>query len=339
MDFDLAAKKAELILADAVYVPDDVIIPVRISKSTAGPGAGSESIVLGFSGMRVKKAISRNEREFSLKNDGESLAIMRKGKPYIKNVTIVPVGYHCPEQAFFNLDQRCIYKCIYCASPMLGDSTYKGQDKDVIVQKIRDSYVAIESVAFTSGVIGSVQNTIDRICECARAVKEAFSDMPVGAEPYVESKEQVDQLYASGITEIKINCETVNKELFNKACPGLDYDNIFRMLEYSVEVFGKGNVTSNIIIGLGESDDDVINIMERLASIGVIPGLRPLKSSGIVKENIRRVLGDTETLSSERIIRLAKSQKHILEKYSLGTDMKTMCLRCTCCDIVPFKDI
>lgn len=338
MDCEIAAKKAELILAESISVPESISIPVRISKSTAGPGAGSESIVFAFSGTRVKKAISRSKNEFELKESGNGYAITKQGAPFLNGVTIQPVGYHCPEQAFFNIDNRCIHHCVYCVSPMLGDDAFKGLDEKIVLEKIRSSPVKIEAVAFTSGVVGSTQETVDRMCGFVKAVKNEYPDMPIGVEPYVDSHQQIDQFCRSGAIEIKINCETATADLFSKVCPGLDYDNVFEMLRYSVEKFGIGNVASNVIIGLGESDDQVEHVIEKLASMGVVPGLRPLKASSSVRENIEKALGTVDGLTPERIVHLGKIQKRILEKHNLSTGMKTMCFRCTCCDLVPFKD-
>ena len=54
-------------------------------------------------------------------------------------------------------------------------------------------------------------------------------------------------------------------------------------LKDAVEVLGRNKVFSNILVGLGEDDDTIINGMEELITIGVIPILRavvehPLRS-------------------------------------------------------------
>ena len=59
-------------------------------------------------------------------------------------------------------------------------------------------------------------------------------------------------------------------------CPGLDYDRLWRVLDRSVELFGRNRVFSNVIIGLGETDAEMEACINRLTSHGVIPVLRPL---------------------------------------------------------------
>jgi len=42
----------------------------------------------------------------------------------------------------------------------------------------------------------------------------------------------------------------------------------------------------------------------------------------------------------DRLLRLAKAHKEILQEHRLDArDLNTMCQKCGCCDIVPFRDI
>jgi biotin synthase-related radical SAM superfamily protein len=107
-----------------------------------------------------------------------------------------------------------------------------------------------------------------------------------------------------------------------------------------VKVFGKGKVSSNIIIGMGESDRNVIEGVERLAEMGVLATLRPLRLNDLNRREMEAALGHLEPVSEERLVRLALEQKRILEENGLSTlTFDTMCSACTCCDLVPFRDV
>ena len=336
MEEDLTLKKARFILADLVQVPEGASPPVRISNSTAGPGAGSSSIVISFNGMRVKKGISTAESLFKMSDDFDKVTV--DGKDFL-DVKVEPVCYHCPDQAFFNLDERCMYHCIYCASPLLDHNKAKSLTAERMVDMIRANG-HVKAIAITSGVYESVQSTIDRMVECVRYLHNEFPELPIGVEPYVDDHEQIDALKDAGATEIKINCEAARKDIFMKVCPELDQDNIIDMLSYAVKIFGKGKVASNIIVGLGESDDDVTSLVKRLAELGITAGLRPLKLNGFVKEQFIEKMGYIAPNTPERLVDLAKKQKSIFENYGLSPKtFDTMCFRCTCCDILPFIDL
>ena len=336
MEEDLILAKATLASGGAVLIPKDYRVPVRISRSTAGPGAGSRSVVFSFSGMRVKKAISTESGEFVF--DPEKRTLSKDGEIIAKEVSIIPVGFHCPEQAFFNLEQKCMFDCLFCSSPLLERDATKGLDAEKIASMIRESKENIDSIALTSGVKDSVKATVEKMVNCVAELHKEFPELPIGVEPYVDRTEQIDKLHEAGASEIKINLETATDELFKVFCPSLDRDNIFDMLAHSVKVFGKGKVSSNIIVGLGESDDDIHQIIERLCSMGVTPTVRGLRvgryTSDILSKN-----GASQP-SPQRMVDIAKMVKETLSKYGLDTrSFDTMCLRCTCCDIVPFIDL
>jgi len=336
MEEDLILSKAELISGGAVRLPKEYRPPVRFSRSTAGPGAGKRSLVFSFSGMRVKKTIS-DDGEFFY--DPSERTITKDGSVIVEDVTVMPAEFHCPEQAFFNLDQRCRFNCLFCSSPVLENDATKGLTDERIIELIRDSKEPILSIALTTGVPDYVDGSIDRMVRCVSKLKNAFPGMTIGVEPYVDDASQIDRLHDAGASEIKINVETSTDGLFKEFCPMLDRKNIFDMLAHAVEVFGKGKVSSNLIIGLGESDDDVAVMMERLCSMGVTPTIRGLR----IDERRDRLLsehGIVKGPSSERLIRIADIQKDIMGRYGLdSTTFETMCLRCTCCDLVPFIDL
>jgi MoaA/NifB/PqqE/SkfB family radical SAM enzyme len=339
MEEDLIRKKAQLILGGDVILPIGYKMPYRISRSTAGPGAGKRSAVFSFNGMRVKKGISYDHGEFELVDNNGKLSMTRNGYPFLDAVEIRPVVFHSPEQAFFNLDQRCIYNCKFCTSPLLKNEVTKSLTDEKIVSMIEDAMKEqnVVSVALTSGVIGSVSETVDRMISCVKAVRSRFPDIPIGVEPYVDSEEQLIALKNAGADEIKINIETPRRDIFERICPELNYLMIYEMIKASVKIFGRGKVTTNIIFGMGENDDEIKDCMISLASLGCVPGLRAVRINDINRNNMDGLIGFVD---EERMLRLADLQKKILEEFGLTTHtFRTMCFECGCCDLVPFRDL
>ncbi|AIZ56545.1 lipoyl synthase, organellar chromatophore [Candidatus Methanoplasma termitum] len=335
-------KKAELILGGGVRLPEGFVFPFRVSRSTAGPGAGSSSAVFSFYGHRVKKSISYDSGEFVLiENDG-ILSMTRGGEPFLDEVRIEPVVYHSPEQAFFNIDQRCMYHCAFCVSPLLGKELNKRLTDNDIVRMTKEAIgkQKVVSVSLTSGVADSVDKTVDRFVSCVSKLRKEFPELPIGVEPYVSKKEHVRALKEAGATEIKLNIQSPNRKIFEKACPDLDYDRIIELLLYSVNVFGPGMVTSNMIFGMGETDEEIEDMFEFFCSRGIIPTVRSIHINSTNSSALRSTIGEQPAVDAERIMRLARMQKRKLAEYGLDTrNCHTMCIECGCCDIVPFRDI
>ncbi len=342
MEEDLIARKAELILGGPVRIPEGFEPPSRISRSTAGPGAGYGSLVFSFGGFRVKKPISSDRGDFELVAGDGGLSMTRGGEPFLDRVEIVPIVYHCPGQAFFNLDKRCIYSCAYCTSPHLDRSVTERRTAEDIVRMIGEAFARgeVTAVALTSGVTGSTEETVDRFVACVRAVRAAYPDLPIGVEPYVSSRGQLLLLREAGADEVKINLETATDGIFTRVCPELDRGLAFEMVREAVGIFGRGRVSSNIIFGLGETDEELADCMERLCRIGAVPTLRALSLNDMNRARVHAAVGGTAPITPERVVRLARMQKRLLEEHGLDTlGFRTMCLECTCCDLVPFRDL
>lgn len=342
MEEGLTEKKAILLRGGAVQLPPGFQVPFRISRSTAGPGAGKRSIVFIFYGLRVKKAIVQEEAEFQLVLRDGGYSLHRHGSPFLDEVDIGPVVFHSPEQAFFNLDQRCMYHCLYCNSPLLDVEATKGLTKEKIVQMTKEAMrsMSVLSLSITSGVHGSVQETVERMADCIRHVRQEIPGLIIGVEPYVQSREQIEMLRQAGADEIKINLETPDPEIFSIVCPELDHSLIWRMLQEAVDIFGKGKVATNIIYGMGESDRSILDAVEKLASMGVAAGLRMLTLNDTNRPYMEAALGELSAPSVERMTHLAKEHKRILSQYGLDPrSYHTMCFACTCCDLVPFRDL
>ncbi|MFP4170813.1 MAG: radical SAM protein [Methanomassiliicoccales archaeon] len=345
MEVDLslpAMRKAVLITGGEIKVPEGFRPPHRLSRSTAGPGAGHPSIVLSFQGMRVKKSISREKGDFELVPRGSGYRLNWKGEEFLDEVSIEPVLYHSPEQAFFNLDQRCVFDCRFCTSGLLGKELTKELTNDRVVDLIlaaseREDF---KGVALTSAVAESPGKTVDRMVDIVKRVRESLPHVPVGVEPYVSTKQDIERLREVGVDEIKINVETYDREVFQKVCGKMDMDWILRAIDHACKVFGRGKVCSNIIYGMGETDRNVLQGVGDLASMGCVATLRALRLDAFNRERLEEVLGPLEPVTPERMVDLAARQRKILEGRGLSTlTFQTMCHECTCCDIVPFRDI
>ena len=105
-------------------------------------------------------------------------------------------------------------------------------------------------------------------------------------------------------------------------------------------MFGRGKVTSNIIIGMGETDRNVLEGVSTLAGMGVVPTIRALKINPTNRPSLEGALGELTEVTPERLIHLTQEAKLILLAQGLSTmTYHTMCHECGCCDLVPFQDL
>ena len=80
------------------------------------------------------------------------------------------------------------------------------------------------------------------------------------------------KLYAAGISKVVFNLEAIQPQYFSRYCPGkneLGYDFFIERLAAAISVFGKGNVRSNLVLGL-EPAEETLRLCEVQASRGVV---------------------------------------------------------------------
>ncbi|UCF12863.1 MAG: radical SAM protein [Thermoplasmatales archaeon] len=339
---DSVRAKAELVLNNKIYIPTDIKLPYPIDRSTAGPSSGSLSIALTFINKNVKLVISQNQNEiYSLQKENGKFHILKDKKIFLENVEMMPILFHAPGQAFINLNNRCIYNCVFCNLSKRGFLHEYDEEKFIKLIFKASNRSDFHAVALTSGVYPDNVKTIKKMCNIIKNVKEKLPAIPIGVEPCISSRKEILLIKKAGADEIKINLQIPDKYLFDKICPDFHYNEIPNILREAVELFGKGKVTSNIIYGVGESDRSVIKAIEKLAKMGVVPTLRMIRINELNKKKLEEISSEKlPDISVNRILKIAHEQKKIIEKHGLTTQtFETMCHKCGCCDIVPFWDI
>jgi len=321
--------KAFLISIGSVSI-DSSLIP-RARGSTAGPGAGTSSVFFRSGEKRVRLSINKDSPLSIQKAEGDgNVALFHEGKELARG-KLEPAPAHCPEQAFITLCEKCIFDCKYCPVPKLQGHVKSEEEVLSIVDEVLRTG-NLKAISLTSGVEISVEGEVERVLKLLPALKKY--NVPIGVSVY-PTEGCSRKFYEEGVFEVKYNVETMDSEIFKKVCGDLSLDYILDKLKEAVDVFGKNRVFSNFIIGLGESDSSVMEGVETLAKMGVIPILRPVNPHPLRS-------GDcfTERPSPERLLRLAKIEADILKKHGLNPGLAmTMCLKCTGCDLVPFVDL
>ncbi len=329
-----AIKKAKLLEEGKIQVPNGLIDIYSFQRS--GPLAGKRTVLLEFEGKRAKLEVSENSK-YVLHKNGKNYSIVDEDGIFIKNVRIIHAPGGTPNQVFLNIENRCIFNCAFC------ESCSKAVDEKRLMRFITKLVEnrSCETIALTTGVFPSVESSIKRLCRFVLNLRKKNKDIPIGVEAVVDKKEQIDAIKESGADEIKINVQLPRKDLFDAVCGYASYDSIYYFLEHAVDVFGEGKVTSNIIYGFGEREEDILETLERLASAGIVATLRKVRLSEINADRIRKRIGRSpQKINHNKILRLALNHKSILKKFGLTTKtFKTMCLPCACCDLVPFIDV
>jgi biotin synthase-related radical SAM superfamily protein len=324
-------KKAELIEAGGVIL--DRTFRPYVSRATAGPGAGLESIFVSLDGHRVRLGV-REASKFHASLDGDVVTIYEDAIEFARGRLEEAIS-HCPRQVYITISERCVQDCKFCPVPKLQG---KIKTPEEVLEMVRHglSNPELSSISLTSGIWKTPEEEVERVAGLVKLIRKEVSarGIPVGVSVYPTERSS-EIIKEAGASEIKYNIETVDPEIFEKVCPGLSQDYIIKSLEHAVPIYGRNHVFSNILIGLGETDETVINGIEMLSSKGVIPILRKINPHPLRKGELY-----VETVSAGRLLKLASEERRILIKHGLDVlQALTGCLPCTGCDVSPVRDV
>jgi len=310
---------------DPRLLPDDFK-----TTATAGPGAGGSSFFIHSGSHRVRLSI-RPESSLKVIPWKEGVAVQKEGRILAYGSLELPLC-HCPEQAYITVSERCIFDCKFCPVPKLNGHVKTIEEITSLVEQAH-TRGNLKAISLTSGIAESPEKEAQYMTEIVQHLSAHF-DLPIGVSIYPTATSSED-LHAAGAVEIKYNVETMDRAIFERVCPGLSLDYILSSLEKAVIVFGKNRVSSNFIIGLGETDECVKEGIETLSVRGVIPNLRPISPHPLRKGEIV-----VDRPSAYRLMLLARLNKSALERHGLDIRVaQTMCLPCTGCDLTPQRDI
>lgn len=332
--------KARLLSAGRLLVPRSLQLPVLLSRSSAGPGAGGSSLFFRANGHLVRLEVVREgDAPLELRERQGRFDILRNGRVLERDIELLSAGFHAPGQAFVNLHNSCRFRCAFCTISSSRPGPSAARWSALIKGALRAGKV--QAVALTTGVPASPSKACRDLGRLVSSIRADFPDVPIGVEPYTVKGSDLMLLRRAGADELKLNVQCASRPIFDKICPGLEWDGLWKNLDAGTKLFGRGKVCSNVIIGLGETDGQVLDTVERLAGMGVAASLRPLKVGPPNIRPLSMALGrPPRRPAASRLGRLAAAQKVIFQRHAIDTAVfKTMCHRCTACDLEPFADL
>ena len=143
----------------------------------------------------------------------------------------------------------------------------------------RDLDGAVDAT-LTTGSSRGVDRGARYVGRCGQAVKEA-SGLPVEVqfEPPLDL-DVINEVGDMGIDSVGIHVETFDPQVLARVAPAKAASGIesyFAAWERAVKVFGEGQISTYVILGMGEDPEITIQGARRAIDIGVYPFVVPLK--------------------------------------------------------------
>lgn len=136
----------------------------------------------------------------------------------------------------------------------------------------------VKHMVMTTGTPNATDRGAAVLCESAFAVKAAV-DLPIQAQCEPPDDDRwFERMKASGIDALGMHLEAVTPEVRARIMPGkasVPLERYVAAFAAAVPVFGRGQVSTYILAGLGDAPDSVLAMAERLIGLGVYPFVVP----------------------------------------------------------------
>jgi biotin synthase len=113
---------------------------------------------------------------------------------------------------------------------------------------------------------------------CLVRVIHKKADVPISVSCQPLNSDNIRSLAKAGIERIGIPLDAATEELFDKvkgSSAGGPYcwQNQFMLLGEAVNIFGRDRVSTHLIVGLGETEREMIRLIQRCVDMSVLPAL------------------------------------------------------------------
>ncbi len=233
--------------------------------------------------------------------------------------------------------QRCIYwgteeQCGFCGIELTrGEQTVPVKTPAQLAEvctAARDYDGAVD-VTLTTGSINRRDRGALYISRCAAAIKEACGlPIQVQFEPPDELA-VLERVHEAGVDAVGIHIETFDPHVLERVAAGkakCGVEGYFRCWERAVDVFGRGRVSTYVILGMGERRELIERGCARAIELGVYPFVVPLRPVP------GTLMAETPAPDAEYVASVYRSVSAMLAESGLDhVAAKAGCARCQAC--------
>jgi radical SAM protein (TIGR04043 family) len=317
-----------------------VMIPIATVSASESPFVASRPDVNGISEIRRDGAVvshiefPRQPRFYDLQT--------ADGIPYSQIATL-----HSADVLATTLLQSCIRygnrktSCQFCA---IGQSLAAGKtilrktpEQLAEVAKAAVELDQIKHMVMTTGTPNLTDRGAALLCESAEAVKTAV-DLPIQGQCEPPDEDiWFERMKAAGIDSLGMHLEAVTPEVRARIMPGKAGVSMARYMDAfdaAVAVFGRGQLSTYILAGLGDTPEAILSISEQLIAKGVYPFVVPFVP--IVGTPLANHPAPTPAFMAQILPQLGAMLK---QANLLSQDMKAGCAKCAACSALASYEV
>ena len=182
-----------------------------------------------------------------------------------------------PTTAYLMLGERCSMSCGFCAQGRDSHAPDRALSRISWPPFAREAVIAALAEAFDRGKVHRccLQVTVSQnsFAETEALLREIRSrcEVPVDASVLPGSMRQVETLFAAGLDHLGFGLDAACKRVFQQVKGG-SWERIWEVIEATARGF-RGHAAAHLIVGLGETEQEMLRTIQQLHDLGVVVGL------------------------------------------------------------------
>lgn len=233
-------------------------------------------------------------------------------------------------------DQRCRF-CTIEESLRSGATTAVKRPAELA--EVAAAAVRLDGVTqmvMTTGTSAGDDRGARHLARCVRAVKAAVPSLPiqVQCEPPADPT-VLSELRAAGADAIGIHVESLDDEVRRRWMPGkatVALDAYRAAWREAVRVFGRNQVSTYLLVGLGEDPDELVAGAAELIGMGVYPFVVPYRPQpGSLAADVDKAIAPDAGL----VEKVSRAVAALLQEAGMaGADQRAGCAACGACSVL-----
>lgn len=228
--------------------------------------------------------------------------------------------------------RRCVHiemgkKCIFCSiDKNVIEQQILEKDPEDIFEAVKVAYEEDRSrhLTLTTGTVNLKDKGAIKFAKIAERIRKEL-DIPLHAQIEPVDRRYLEMLYSAGIDTIGIHVETFDRKIRSLVVPGKpSIDEYLKAWKDAVEIFGEWNVSSWLLVGLGESKESVLDGFKVMSENAVVPYIAPFRPSPF----------DSKRVDFDYVLDVHNAIKEIKDEYRVEMKFKAGCPRCGGCSAI-----
>ncbi|WP_438354848.1 MSMEG_0568 family radical SAM protein [Microbacterium sp. CJ88] len=289
-------------------------------------------LTLGGADLGMDVAPVRRPRFYDLVT-AEGVAYDKIAKLHGRNVLATTVVQTCVR---YDESERCRFCAIEASLASGATIAVKTPTMLAEVAEAARRLDGVSQMVMTTGTSNGWDRGAKHLARCVRAVKEAVPDLEiqVQCEPPADLRAITD-LYEAGARSIGIHVESMDDDVRRRWMPGkstVSMDEYRAAWREAVRVFGYNQVSTYLLVGLGEDPDEFVAGAQELIDMGVYPFVVPFRPlQGTLATDVDHVPSPDASLLHDVTSRVAA----LLTAAGMrGEDQKAGCAACGACGVL-----